>query len=182
MESPAVFPRSPALSKKISFADGIVADSAVIRHNLLHKYSASNFATEHFPAMPKTASSRCPLPRGRNVLTQREQARGRADSRPLHCQFAAERLHRSGSQDTVVNSGSEHHTEDMRVLSGNALDTENLIRIVLRCSLIDSYRREDDMLVIKLAGTVLKLTEHDARVFMWGLVRGRERTLAQQRR
>jgi len=81
-----------------------------------------------------------------------------------------------------VNSGSEHHTEDMRVLSGNALDTENLIRIVLRCSLIDSYRREDDMLVIKLAGTVLKLTEHDARVFMWGLVRGRERTLAQQRR
>jgi hypothetical protein len=81
-----------------------------------------------------------------------------------------------------VNSGSERHTEDMRILQGDALETENLIRLVLRCSLIDDCRRTKNAVVIEMGGTTLELPEHDARVFLWGLVRGRERTLARIRR
>ena len=81
-----------------------------------------------------------------------------------------------------MNSRSERHTEDMRILRSDALDTEDLIRLVLRCSLIDDCQRTENAVVIKMGAAVLELSEHDARVFMWGLVRGRERTLAQLRR
>jgi hypothetical protein len=80
-----------------------------------------------------------------------------------------------------VNSGSKRQTEDKRILKSDALDTANLIRIALRCSLIDNYRRMENALDIEMDGTVLELSEHVARVFLWGLIRGRERTLAQLR-
>lgn len=69
----------------------------------------------------------------------------------------------------------------MRILQGDALETENLIRLALRCSLIDDYRRTENAVVIDMGGTTLELSEHDARIFLWGLVRGRERTLARIR-
>ncbi|HET6567503.1 MAG TPA: hypothetical protein VFG50_06025 [Rhodothermales bacterium] len=83
---------------------------------------------------------------------------------------------------TVVKSRGKHQTEDARILKHEVLDTEFLIRLALRSGLIDNYQVLGGNVILEVAGITLDLSEHDARIFLWGLVRGRERTLARLRR
>jgi hypothetical protein len=78
-----------------------------------------------------------------------------------------------------VNEARLRRTEDMRILTHQALATGQLIRLALRGGLIEDFDVAGRLYRFLLSGAVIELEENDARIFLWGLIRGRERTLAQ---
>ncbi len=78
-----------------------------------------------------------------------------------------------------MNLGSAQRSEDVRILKHEVLNVQQLIRLALRARLVDNFEIRAGSVALLIAGSVLELNEHDARIFLWGLIRGRERTLAQ---